>query len=55
MVFGAILFVDIHRTLEMYKKIDLGVVHKLRLQDEVGMWLSKCQQGVGRWSVLCQN
>ena len=35
----------------------LGVVHKLRLQDEVGRWLSKCQQmstGVGRWSVLCQ-
>ena len=35
-----------------YFKITLGVVHKLRLQDEVGRWLSKCQQGVGRWSVL---
>ena len=36
----------------------LGVVHKLCLQDEVGRWLSKCQQmstGVGRWSVLCQR
>ena len=36
----------------------LGVVHKLRLQDEVGRWLSKCQQmstGVGRWSVSCQR
>ena len=35
----------------------MGGVHKLRLQDEVGRWLSKCQQmstGVGRWSVLCQ-
>ena len=26
------------------KEILLGVVHKLRLQDEVGRWLSKCQQ-----------
>ena len=36
----------------------LGVVHKLRLQDEVGRWLSKCQQmstEAGRWSVLCQR
>ena len=30
----------------------------LHLQDEVGRWLSKCQQmstGVGKWSVLCQR
>ena len=36
----------------------LGGVHKLRLQDEVGRWLSKCQQmltEVGRWSVLCKR
>ena len=36
----------------------LGGVHKLRLQDEVGRLLSKCQQmstGVGRWSGLCQR
>ena len=26
------------------KFICLGGVHKLRLQDEVGRWLSKCQQ-----------
>ena len=36
----------------------LGGVHNLRLQDEVGRWLSKCQQmltEVGRWSVLCKR
>ena len=35
-----------------------GGVHKLRLQDEVGRWLSKCQQmltKVGRWSVICKR
>ena len=26
------------------ERLVLGVVHKLRLQDEVGRWLSKCQQ-----------
>ena len=25
--------------------VPFGIVHKLRLQDEVGRWLSKCQQG----------
>ena len=36
----------------------LGGIHKLRLQDEVGRWLSKCQQmltKVGRWSVICKR
>ena len=36
----------------------LGGLHKLRLQEEVGRWLSKCQQKltkVGRWSVLCKR
>ena len=44
---------------DRFQKIfSLGVVHKLRLQDEVGRWLSKCQQmltEVGRWSVLCKR
>ena len=41
--------------------LPLGVVYKLRLQDKVGKWLSKCQQmstGVGsrtRWSVLTSD
>ena len=43
----------------MYKaELPQGGVHKLRLQDEVGRWLSKCQQmstGVYWWSVLCQS
>ena len=43
----------------MYKaELPQGGVHKLRLQDEVGRWLSKCQQmltEVGRWSVLCKR
>ena len=36
----------------------LGVIHKLRLQDEVDKWLSKCQQmsvvykGFQKWSRL---
>jgi hypothetical protein len=30
-------------------------VHKVHLQNEVGRWLSKFQQGVGRWSVICQR
>ena len=39
-------------------RAQLGGVHKLRLQEEVGRWLSKCQQKltkVGRWSVLCKR
>ena len=41
-----------------YEVVALGGIHKLRLQDEVGRWLSKYQQmstGVGRWSVQCQR
>ena len=53
-----------HRAMEVivdkkfFVQIIQGGVHKLRLQDEVGRWLSKCQQmltEVGRWSVLCKR
>ena len=44
--------------LNFVEQKTLGVVHKLCLQDEVGRWLSKCQQmltEVGRWSALCKR
>ena len=44
--------------IELHITLTLGGVHKLRLQDEVGRWLSKCQQmltEVGRWSVICKR
>ena len=47
----------LHAFWDLEKNV-LGGVHKLRLQDEVGRWLSKCQQmltKVGRWSVLCKR
>ena len=45
------------KSIQCWNLFTWGGVHKLRLQDEVGRWLSKCQQmstGVGRWSVICQ-
>ena len=49
---------ELNVIIEKLCKSSLGGVHKLRLQDEVGRWLSKCQQmltEVGRWSVLCKR